>query len=114
MALQEVQASLDRETIVVSVKRTGRLIVADTGWAEFGLTAEVAATAAESAWEALKAPVERIALPPYPTPASWVLEERYYPGAAEIARAVRRSLGHDTDAGTNLPPARAAEFHGPF
>jgi pyruvate dehydrogenase E1 component beta subunit len=83
---------LDRETILASVRRTGRLVVADTGWGTCGISAEVAAVAAEGAFGALRAPVRRVTLPDAPTPAASALEQAYYPGAAEIAAAARGLL----------------------
>lgn len=83
---------LDTKLIVGSVCKTGRLIVADTGWKTCGVAAEVAALAAEHAYDSLKAPVRRICLPDAPTPASHALEKAYYPGAADIARTAKGLL----------------------
>jgi pyruvate/2-oxoglutarate/acetoin dehydrogenase E1 component len=85
---------LDEELIVMSVRKTGRLVVADGGWRSFGLSAEVAAIASEQAFAWLKAPVKRLALPDCPAPASAVLEAAYYPGAQSIVEAVKESLNH--------------------
>jgi pyruvate/2-oxoglutarate/acetoin dehydrogenase E1 component len=84
---------LDEEMILSSIRRTGRLVVADTGWTSFGVSAEIAARAAERVFGALKGPVQRVALPDVPTPCSAALERLYYPGAADIVAAVRRALG---------------------
>ncbi|MDO8425955.1 MAG: alpha-ketoacid dehydrogenase subunit beta [Deltaproteobacteria bacterium] len=83
---------LDMETIFESVKKTGRLIVADTGWKEFGIGAEVIARVAEDAFYDLKAPAARVALPDAPTPASPVLENAFYPGKGHIIEAVKKML----------------------
>lgn len=83
---------LDRDLIISSIKKTGRLIVADTGWKDFGISAEVAAVAAEHGHGYLKAPVKRICLPWAPTPASPVLEEAYYPNFEDIVRAAKELL----------------------
>lgn len=82
---------LDEALLIASVRKTGRLVVADTGWRQCGISAEVAAVVAEHAWDRLKAPVRRICLADCPTPASPVLEQAYYPGAEEIV-AVAGSL----------------------
>ncbi len=79
---------LDRELILASVKKTGRIVVADVGWQSFGISAEVAALAAEKAFNHLKAPIGRVALPDCPAPASSELEEAYYPTACDIVQAV--------------------------
>jgi pyruvate dehydrogenase E1 component beta subunit len=81
---------LDMELISESVKKTGRLVVADVGWRSFGVSAEIAALAAENAFDHLKAPVLRVALPDCPAPAGRKLEDAYYPTADEIVKAVRK------------------------
>ncbi|MBI5196781.1 MAG: alpha-ketoacid dehydrogenase subunit beta [Nitrospirae bacterium] len=83
---------LDAELISESVRKTGRLVVADTGWKTCGVSAEVAAIASESAYDRLKSPVKRICLPWAPTPASSVFEKAYYPTFDDIVRAVREML----------------------
>ncbi|MFQ5640159.1 MAG: alpha-ketoacid dehydrogenase subunit beta [bacterium] len=84
---------LDVEIVINSVKKTGRLVVADVGWKTFGLSAEVAASVASEVFHDLKGPIERVSLPDLPAPSSKVLEAHYYPRAAEIEKAVKRSLG---------------------
>lgn len=84
---------LDRETILASVRKTGRLLVADGGWTSFGVSAEIAAVAAEHAIGALKAPVRRLALPDVPAPASRSLERVYYRDLTHIVDAACEVLG---------------------
>jgi pyruvate dehydrogenase E1 component beta subunit len=84
---------LDEELILASVEKTGRLVVADTGWTSGGVSAEIAARVAQNAFHALRAPVQRVALPDVPTPCSSALEKIYYPSSLEIAAAARRVLG---------------------
>jgi acetoin:2,6-dichlorophenolindophenol oxidoreductase subunit beta len=81
---------LDRDMILKSVRKTGCLVVADVGWQSFGVSAEIAAMVSEEAFDALKAPITRVALPDCPAPASIVLEDVYYPTANDIVQAVRR------------------------
>lgn len=81
---------LDRELIIDSVRKTGRLVIADVGWQSFGVSAEVAAMVSEAAFDALKAPIARVALPDCPAPASIALEHAYYPAADDVVQAVRR------------------------
>jgi len=83
---------LDRELILNSVKKTGRLVIADVGWQSFGISGEIAALVAERALDALKAPVVRVALPDCPAPASINLEKAYYPTAEDIVMAVGKLL----------------------
>lgn len=83
---------LDYATFNKSVKKTGRLIVCDTSWIKFGISAEIAASVGESAFSSLKAPIKRIGLPDCPTPASYELEKYYYPGVPEILKAASEIL----------------------
>lgn len=86
---------LDEEIILSSLAKTGRIIVADTGWKTGGITAEVAAVIAEKGFHLLKAPVRRVACPDLPTPAGYTLEEAFYVGKAEILMAARDLLEED-------------------
>ena len=81
---------LDENLLLESVKKTGRLIIADAGWKTCGVGAELAALVAEKAFEYLKAPIMRVSLPDTPAPASSVLEKAYYPSAKNIISAVKR------------------------
>ncbi len=83
---------LDEKTIIDSIKKTGRMICADTSWARCGFSAEVAAVAAEKAFRYLKTPVKRITLPAYPSPVSKVLEDAFYPMSQDIRKAVYEVL----------------------
>ena len=108
-------APLDDETILGSARRTRRLVIADTAWTSFGVSAEIAARAAEQLFGVLRAPVARVALPDVPTPCSPVLERAYYPGATEIATAVRRLLGMSSaEPQLHGTGAESAAFKGPF
>ena len=84
---------LDQEMILSSVRKTGRVVVADVGWKSFGVSSEIAALVVEKAFDALKASVLRVALPDCPAPASRNLEEAYYPTARDIVQAVRKITG---------------------
>ncbi len=105
---------LDKNLILRSVRKTGRLVVLDTSWKMCGISAEIAALAAEEAFDALKAPVVRVALPDLPAPTTAALERVFYPGADEIVAAVERTLGRKrkTRAGGGSKPQEA--YIGPF
>ncbi|MFC1908807.1 alpha-ketoacid dehydrogenase subunit beta [Chloroflexota bacterium] len=83
---------LDESLLLESVKKTGRLIIADAGWKTGGVGAELAALVAEKAFRHLKAPIVRVSLPDAPAPASSVLEKAYYPDAGDIISAINRLL----------------------
>ena len=83
---------LDKSAILKSIKKTGRLLIVDGGWRSFGVSAEIAAIAAEEAWGDLKHPVKRLALPDTPAPASRQLEEAYYIHQETVENAIRVML----------------------
>lgn len=83
----------DRDLVRASVEKTGRLVVVDAAWRSCGFAGEVVATVAETAWEALKAPIRRVTLPDSPAPTSANLEREYYLSAADVVSAVRTVLG---------------------
>lgn len=81
---------LDRDLILQSVRKTGRLVVADVGWRSFGMSGEISAIVAEAAFGSLKGPVLRLALPDCPAPASGVLEDAYFQAADQIVWTIRQ------------------------
>ena len=110
---------LDESVILQSVRKTGRLVVADTGWKSCGFAAEVSALVAEKEFSSLKAPIRRITLPDIPTPTSWVLEQVFYPGPREIVKAVCEVLSlKEALEGTlsirDVPAPSLKQFVGPF
>jgi pyruvate dehydrogenase E1 component beta subunit len=80
---------LDETLLFDSIKKTGRLVIADGGWKTCGMAAEVSARVSEGIFEYLKAPVVRVTLPDSPAPASRVLEKEYYPDSKKIVDAVK-------------------------
>ena len=83
---------LDKELIIDSVKKTGRLLVADGGWKSFGASSEIISTITEEAFEYLKSPPVKVALPDVPAPASRTLEKAYYPAKKDIIQAAQKLL----------------------
>jgi len=81
---------LDEETVLESVAKTSRALVLYESHRFLGVGAEVAATIAEKAFEALDAPVVRLAPPNTPIPFSPTLEDAYLPQIADIEAAVDR------------------------
>jgi acetoin:2,6-dichlorophenolindophenol oxidoreductase subunit beta len=77
------------EVIVESVRRTGRLLCVDGGWATCGVAAEVIARAVEALPPgALRASPARITLPDAPAPSTRALEKIYYPTSEQVAARV--------------------------
>lgn len=84
---------LDEDIILDSVQKTGRLVIADTGWKTGGSSAEIAALVAEKGFGGLKAPIGRIASLDIPTPASDILESKFYPSKANIISKCLEIMG---------------------
>jgi pyruvate dehydrogenase E1 component beta subunit len=83
---------LDKETILNSVQKTGRLIVADYDWVNCGFSSEVAATVSHALFGRLQHPVERLGFEFVPCPTTRPLENLYYPSAVQIIRTAERML----------------------
>jgi acetoin:2,6-dichlorophenolindophenol oxidoreductase subunit beta len=84
---------LDLDTIVGSVRRTNRLVVAHEAVEHGGYGAEIAAEVQAAAFDDLDAPVERVGAPFTPVPLSPQLEDAYLPGADEVYAAARAVMG---------------------
>jgi pyruvate dehydrogenase E1 component beta subunit len=104
---------LDEEIILRSLRKTGRLVVADTSWALCGVSAEVAAIAAEKGWHHLKAPVRRVTPPDCPAPVSRPLEDAFHPNPLTIAQACLDVLKAGTPLETGVADVQAT-FAGPY
>lgn len=85
---------LDQELILDSVRKTGRLVVADSGWKTYGVAAEMSCMVFEEAFDAMKSPPIRVTLPDVPAPASRTLEAAYYPTVNDIVKAVKKTLDY--------------------
>jgi pyruvate/2-oxoglutarate/acetoin dehydrogenase E1 component len=84
---------LDVATVLGSARKTGRVVVVHEANGLCGVGAEVAATVAEQAFDALKAPVARVTGPDAPAAASWVLEQASVPQPAAIAARALALVG---------------------
>ena len=80
---------LDLETVVASVRKTGRLLVVHEAVQNFGAGAEIAARIADELFDELLAPVRRLGAPPVPMPFSPDLERALLPSAQTIATAAQ-------------------------
>jgi pyruvate dehydrogenase E1 component beta subunit len=109
----------DATAIVDSVRRTGRLVVADTSWSAYGVCAEVSRLVAERAPAALRAPVVSLGMQAAPCPTAKVLEDLFYPNLATLTDAVARLVTGRVDHGVPLPDEHSMadvykRFKGPF
>ncbi|MGZ6697690.1 MAG: alpha-ketoacid dehydrogenase subunit beta, partial [Solirubrobacteraceae bacterium] len=81
---------LDRDAVLRSVGKTGRLLIADEDYRSFGLSGEICAVVAERLGEIeLAAPVRRLAVPDVPIPYSRPLERRVIPQVEDLVAGVR-------------------------
>jgi acetoin:2,6-dichlorophenolindophenol oxidoreductase subunit beta len=80
-------APLDIDTIIASVTRTRRLVVAEPGWLRFGAAAEIVASVTEAIGDQLKAKPRRVAWPNRYVPVSLPLEQEFYPTAVDVIQA---------------------------
>ncbi|MER3317156.1 MAG: alpha-ketoacid dehydrogenase subunit beta [Allomuricauda sp.] len=83
---------IDRETILKSVAKTGRLVIVDEDYYSYGITAEVAAIVASEGFRDLKAPIVRLAIPDVPIPYSRVMEKFVIPDSNDIVNSVERMV----------------------
>ena len=84
---------LDLDTIVESVKRTSRLVIASDDVKSGGVGSEISAAVMESAFDYLDAPIMRVGCPEIPVPFSPSLEQMYMPNADKIVQAVDGIMG---------------------
>ena len=80
---------MDIETIVESVKKTGRLVTVEEGWRQSGVGAEIAARMMEEAFDYLDAPVARVTGKDVPMPYAANLEKLALPSVAEVVEAAK-------------------------
>jgi len=109
----------DRDMVVRSVHKTGRLLVADTSWQAYGVCAEVCRLVCEQAPGALVAPVVTLGMQAAPCPTAKTLEDLFYPNLQTLADAIAGLVTGKADHGIPLPHERSMadvykRFKGPF
>ena len=82
----------DEDIVIESVKKTGRLVIADLGWRKGGFAEMILGRLHNKIKPFLKKDVQMITLPDTPTPSSQVLEEAFYKDSADIIKAVKETL----------------------
>ena len=78
---------LDKTALIESAKKTGRVLIIDEGYTQFGVTAEIASVIAEGAFYFLDAPVKRLGAMDVPVPFSPALEDLTVPNVASVTAA---------------------------
>jgi len=109
----------DKEMILTSVEKTGKLLVADTSWTSYGVAAEINRVIAEKNPRLLSLPSVSVGMAPAPCPTAKSLEDLYYPDVRvlvdEVAKLHNGSDGHSVP----LPDSESMvdfykHFRGPF
>ena len=80
---------MDIETVIESVKKTGRIVTVEEGWRQSGVGAEIAARVVEEAFDWLDAPVMRVTGKDVPMPYAANLEKLALPSVAEVVEAAK-------------------------
>ena len=83
---------LDKDAILESVERTGRLVIIDESPPRCSMASDIAGMVAQEGFSFLKAPIESVTCPHTPSPFSPSLEDAYMPSVERIAAAVRKTL----------------------
>lgn len=83
---------LDTAAILKTVRKTGRLVVAEPGWRVYGAAAEILAIVAETVGREMRSRPRRVAWPQSAVPTSSKLEEQFYPTSKQIIEACRESI----------------------
>lgn len=93
---------LDEETILSSVRKTGRAIAIDADWKTAGFAGEILALISENIWSDLKCAPQRVTYPDALTPTSWALANHYYPTSKDIALKALEMMNKPTHAAALL------------
>ena len=109
----------DHEMIIKSVAKTGRLLVADTSWPQYGLAAEINRIINERDPGLLKAPSKNLGMQPAPCPTAKTLEDLYYPDVHDISKFIVELISPGADRSVSLPLKQSMtdfykHFRGPF
>lgn len=112
-------SSPDWDLVMHSVEKTGRLVVADTSWREYGVCAEVCRVVAERNPGCLKSPVVTLGMQPAPCPTAKCLEDLFYPDLRQLVDALAVLVTGKKSHGLPLPDTQSMadvykRFKGPF
>ena len=111
---------LDSETILGSVSKTKRLVVADNGWIHFGVSSEIISLVTENIFDQLVCKPVRIGVNDSPSPSTRALANHSYPRAFNLVEKVSEIMNLDLDLNSILPkdnmPLDVPDptFKGPF
>lgn len=108
----------DNEMILKSVKKTGRMLIADTSWAAYGVSAEMNRIVNEYDPSILKCPTKSMGMVATPCPTAKVLEDMYYPDVHDLVDTCARMV-KGSEHNCELPEKQSMtdfykHFKGPF
>ena len=83
---------LDKDAIIQSVAKTGRLVIADFANRTCNAASEIAAIVVEEAFESLKKPIQRVTTPDVHIPFSPIMEKPLYPNKERMIAAIKKIL----------------------
>jgi len=107
----------DKEMILKSVKKTGKLIVADTSWQAYGVCAEISRIICETDPGMLKLPVVSLGMQPSPCPTTKKLEDLFYPDDYTFTKRILEMVkgeSHGLNVGERTLNEAYKSFRGPF
>jgi len=111
---------LDNETIINSVSKTKRLLVADNSWIHYGVSSEIISIVTESIFDQLICKPVRIGINDSPSPSTRSLANHYYPRAVNIAQKLVEMLNLELNVNSIFPSGTIPldipdpSFRGPF
>jgi pyruvate dehydrogenase E1 component beta subunit len=109
----------DKEMILKSIRKTGKLLVADTSWAAYGVSAEINRMVNESDPSILKSPSVSLGMAPAPCPTAKSLEDLYYPDVHDLVESICELHYGETTHSVPIPDKQSMtdfykHFKGPF
>ena len=107
---------IDQQLILNSVRKTGKLIVADTSWVSFGVSAEICRIICQNGIDLLKKPLVALGMAASPCPTAKALEDIYYPSQEQFVREIIQLVDKQ---GIPIPNEKSMadvykKFKGPF
>jgi pyruvate dehydrogenase E1 component beta subunit len=109
----------DKNMIIQSVKKTGKLVVADTSWAQYGVAAEINRIINEYDPSLLKKASISLGMAPAPCPTAKALEDMYYPDVHDLVTEILKLHNGSREKQSTIPPKQSMtdfykHFKGPF
>jgi pyruvate/2-oxoglutarate/acetoin dehydrogenase E1 component len=109
----------DKQMILNSVQKTGKVLIADTSWAQYGVAAEINRYINEFDPNILKSPSKSLGMQPAPCPTAKALEDLFYPDVHDIVCEIITMVGKSITDFPDLPPKQSMtdfykHFKGPF